>query len=252
MSEAFERFVSEARGDPRVLALFVYGSQAKGRATAHSDYDFGLIVVDAAASDWTSRLEALDNSQFDGRLFSFAAFEAWADWNSPQRWVRYAMDGARLAFDRTGKVQGLIDAKARIPPAEIEAFVDQSLDHFVNQVYRCAKCRRDGDLRAARLEAVEAVAPLLDAVFGLDDGRLRPYPKHLAWELEARPPAAMPFPAEAFLAMLDRLFAGADLEMLQEMLAALEPIGRAAGHAAVFDAWGEALPWMLSFRRPAV
>lgn len=244
----FEGFVEEARADPRVVALFVYGSRGKGRPTAHSDHDFGLIVAEPAVDAWRARLAALDPAVFDGRVFSMAAFEAWAAWDGPERWVRYALEGAPVLFDRSGQIRGLIEAKARVPPAEREAFIDQSLDHFINQVYRCAKCRRDGDRFAARLEAIQAIAPLLDALFALDGGRMRPYAKYLTWELGARPPGALPFPAADFLARLERLLAGDDLAALQELLGALKPNCPALGHDAVFDAWGEALPWMLGFR----
>lgn len=247
VSAAFEEFVAEARADPATVALFLYGSRGKGRPTAQSDHDFGLIVSDAAVAGWSARVAALNHAVFDGRVFSLAEFETWAGWDGRERWVRYALEGAPVLFDRSGRIQGMIEAKARVPPHAAQAFIDQSLDHFINQVYRCAKCHRDGDAFAGRLEAVEAITPLLDALFALDGGRMRPYAKHLAWELQTRPPATLPFPATDLLARLERLLGGADLEPLQELLAEVEPACRSLGHGAVFDAWGEALARMVGY-----
>lgn len=119
--------------------------------------------------------------------------------------------------------------------------------HLINQTYRCAKCLRDGNRFGARLEAAEAIQPLLDAVFALDGGRVRPYAKYLAFELETRPPASLPVGPHLFLQRLDQLLSDSSLEVLQKPVAGLEPICRAAGHGTVFDAWGDARPWMLQY-----
>lgn len=150
--------------------------------------------------------------------------------------------------DKTGEVQSLIDDKGRVPIAENLVFIDASLDHFINQVYRVAKCRRDGDGFAARIEAARALEPLLDGVFALDGGRLRPFAKYLAWELRAHPLAKLPWAPEAFTALLLRVLSVADLAALQELLAGIERLARASGHDAVFEAWGQSLDWMRAFQ----
>ncbi len=229
-----------ARGEAEILALVLHGSRAKGRPTAHSDFDVYVIVSASAFDIWRGRIEALDRSEIDGRVFTLSDFEQWAGWDGPQRWDRYAMDGAKLLFDRTGQVQPLLDAKARVPTTERQRFINASLDHLVNQVYRCGKCRRDGDDLAARLEAAQAIAPLLDLVFALDEGRIRPYPKYLAWEVSTRPPSRLPLPPPEFLGAVEAILGGADLKPLQVLLRAIAPIVRVAGHGAVLDAWGPA------------
>jgi predicted nucleotidyltransferase len=247
MSKAFESLVADARADPDVLAMFLYGSRASGLATIHSDHDFGVIVDDEAVSSWTARLNSLDQAEFDGRAFTLAGFEAWADWSGPERWVRYALVDAKLLVDKTGNLRGLIEAKSIVPAVEARGFINARLDHLINQTYRCAKCHRDRNRLAARLEAAEAIPPLLDVVFALDGGRIRPYAKYLAFELETRPPASLPIAPELFLENLDQVLLGSSLEVLQKLVAEWEPICRTAGYGLVFDAWGDALPWMLQF-----
>jgi predicted nucleotidyltransferase len=53
MPRAFETLVAEARTDPNVLAIFLYGSRASGLASIHSDHGFGLVVLDEGVSAWT-------------------------------------------------------------------------------------------------------------------------------------------------------------------------------------------------------
>jgi hypothetical protein len=246
--DAFDDLLREAETDPLVLAMILYGSQASGLATDGSDYDFVMIVEALAETAWSARLDALDRGELDGRVLTSAAFESWADWNGPQRWLRYALTSATVLLDRTGEAQALIDAKTSVPQAERAKFIDASLDHFVNQVYRCAKCRRDGDALAAKLEAVAAIEPLLDAIFALDGGRVRPYAKYLSRDLVTRPPASLPMTPADFVANLERILAGDDLPALQALLAAIASVARAAGHADVLDAWGETLDWTLAAR----
>ncbi len=244
--ESFERLVVEAQADPQVVALVLYGSQASGLATVRSDYDFAVIVADAVEREWVTRLEGPDRTGLDGRAFTQAGFDAWADWNGPLRWIRYALAGAKVVFDRSGRIGSILEANADVPRVGRAAFIDARLDHFVNQIYRCAKCRRDGDALAARIEAVAAIEPLLNVLFALDDGRIRPYAKYLTRELMQRPPASLRMAPATLIAHLERILAGSDLPALQALLAAIAPVARVAGHAAVLDAWGEALDWMLT------
>ncbi|HZC15197.1 MAG TPA: hypothetical protein VE309_00400, partial [Caulobacteraceae bacterium] len=90
--------------------------------------------------------------------------------------------------------------------------------------------------------------PLLDALFALHDGRLRPFHKYLQWELETWPLERMPWPPGAFLDKLLAILETADRDLQRQMLAAVETLFRAAGHHRVFDGWGPSLPAMTSGR----
>ncbi|MGA0600414.1 hypothetical protein ACO2Q3_06875 [Caulobacter sp. KR2-114] len=245
---AFARLLAEAQGSPEVLGLWLGGSRGKGRATARSDYDLGLVLQDGRHPPWRARLAAIPG--FDAQVFDHAGFAAYAAWGGPQAWDRYSFAHVRALIDRTGDIQALIDAKAAVPPDQVFAFIDAALDRFVNQLYRACKCLRDGDALASRLEAAQAPDAFLDAVFALHGGRLRPYAKYLAWELTEHPLSHAPWPAVDLLALLDQALSPIPVPALQALLAGLEPLARAAGHGGVLDAWGEVLPLVRTFAAP--
>jgi hypothetical protein len=239
---AFARLLEQARADPAVLGFWLGGSRGKDRATVHSDYDVGLVVDEGGVAAWRDRLAALRG--FDAWVFTHPAFAVYAAWGGPQAWDRYSFVGVRALIDRTGDIQALIDAKAGIPADAVAAFVDAAVDRLVNQIYRALKCRRDGDALASRLEAAQAPEAFLDALFALNGGRLRPYAKHLAWELARRPLTVGPWTADALLSLLETALGERPLPALQAMLNGLEGPARAAGHGPVLDAWGDALGWI--------
>jgi hypothetical protein len=102
-----------------------------------------------------------------------------------------------------------------VPPPVIDSFIRAAIDHVINQVFRALKCLRDGDAPAARLEAAEMTAPLLDALFALNGGRLRPYYKYLTWELTTHPLEHCPWGAEELVTKLVEFASRPDSTQLQ-------------------------------------
>jgi hypothetical protein len=243
MTPGYDRLLQAARSDPRILAFWLDGSRGKGFATEHSDYDCTMVVSDEAAEayrvEYTSR-----GGEIDCRVMTLDEFRAYAGWDTAQRYDRYNFAHLRAIVDKTGEVQGLIDEKGRVPPEIAVSFIDSSLDHTINQIYRAMKCLRDGNGAAARLEAVEVVAPMLDALFALNEGRLRPYYKYLQWELTERPLAQLPWRAYEVPQRLTSLLDPASRSVLRETLLGLETLFRKNRHGDVFNAWGDALDWM--------
>src|SRR5690348_13694341 len=182
----FDELHALAQSDPNVLAFWLDGSRGKGRATAHSDFDCTMIVRDGCESEYRTRL-AGKRGVIDCRVMTLSEFRRHAEWGGPTQYDRYNFARLKVLIDKTGEAQSLIDEKGRVPADCVRGFIDASLDHAINQIYRARKCLRDGDATAARLEAAEAVGPLLDAIFAINGGRLRPYYKYLAWELETHP-----------------------------------------------------------------
>jgi hypothetical protein len=219
-----------------------------GRPTEHSDYDCMVILDDAAPDDVRRQIAAYRQPGLDLGVLTLSAFERHAAWGSAEAWDRYSYARLKTSIDKTGRVQPLIDAKGRVPEAEVRSFVEASLDYLINQLYRGLKCLRDGDPAASRLEAAEGVKPFLDAVFALHDGRLRPYYKYLAWELGAYPLEKLAFKSEALIARLVSVQDPGGALALRALVSETHAIFRAAGYGAVFDAWDEALDWILTWR----
>jgi hypothetical protein len=150
--------------------------------------------------------------------------------------------------DKSCRAQPLIDSKARVPQEAVAGFVEDSLDYLINQLYRGLKCLRDGDPQASRLEAAEAVKPFLDAVFALHGGRLRPYYKYLAWELETYPLDQLALGPREILGRLSDVLGEQAALALRDLVAATLPAFRAADFMASIGGWGEAMDWMLAWR----
>lgn len=226
---------------PEVLAFWLTGSRGKGRETAASDYDCVLVVRDDAFEAWRKRHARRALGGTDCSVMTLDGLRAHAAWGGPDAWDRYSYAHVRVLVDRTGGLcQQIIDDKARVPGGEVAGFIGRSLDHYINQTYRALKALRDGLPVAARLEAAEGIAPMLDALFALDGGRLRPFYKYLEWELARNPLAAGQRLALRAPALLDP-----DAETLKSLLRDADRLFRDAGHGPVFDGWGDDLAWML-------
>jgi hypothetical protein len=253
-AEVYAALLARAEQDPNVLAFWLGGSRGMGRPTEHSDYDCALIVADQAIDALRTEFGIEGVAQMDWRpgvdllLMTMGQLEHAAAWGSDQMGHRYAFAHLRAMIDKTGEAQPLIDAKARVPHEAVAGFIEGSLDYLINQLYRALKCLRDGDAPASRLEAAEAVKPYLDAVFALHGGRLRPYYKYLAWELETYPLDQLAFAPQELLDRLAAVLGEQAGLALRDLVAATLPAFRSAGFTASVAGWGEAMDWMLAWR----
>ena len=234
--ETYAELLQRAEEDPAILAFWLGGSRGMGRPTAFSDYDVGIIVAEDAYTPFCRQLGLEGPFQANWRpgvdltVRTFAMFEASAAWGTDEAVYRYSFAHLKALVDKTGRAQALIDAKACVPADAVADFIHASLDHALNQAYRGLKCLRDGDPAASRLEAVDGINPLLDAVFALHGGRLRPYFKYLRWELEAFPLNRLPFDGAGVMERLAAVMAPGGAVALSELLAATQTPFRAAGH----------------------
>ena len=255
-AETYAALLRRAERDPAILTFWLGGSRGMGQPTAFSDYDVGIIVAEDAYQPFCREhgfegpFQANWRPGVDLAVRTFPMFEAFAAWGTDEAPYRYAFAHLKALVDKTGRAQALIDAKACVPAGAVPAFIDASLDHALNQAYRGLKCLRDGDPMASRLEAAAGINPLLDAVFALHGGRLRPYFKYLRWELDAFPLQRLAFDGPAMVDRLAAVLAPGGAIALSELLAATQAQFRVAGRGAAFDGWGETLDWILSWRPP--
>jgi hypothetical protein len=212
--------LSRAEADSDVVGLVLSGSQARGMATEHSDFDVYAVVREHGGRWSTSRTAELDTI-----VISLADLADVSD-----RWQRYSYRGARVLLDRLeGRIGELVVAQATLTAAESQAWVREQLDGYINFVYRAAKNRRDGCDDLARLEEVEAAPWFLWTLFALY-GRVRPYNKYLRWELDTHPLPA-PWTADYLIKAV--------AERPSTLFAELERAARAKGFGDVLDAWDE-------------
>lgn len=220
---SYDDLVRRAEADPAVLGLVLSGSHARGMATAYSDFDVFVIVRDRGGQ-WT---QFRRTPELDEIVCTLADL---ADTSPAAR--RYAFRGAQVLLDRLGgQIGELVEAQATPTEAEATAWARRGLDGYVNQIYRAAKNRRDGQLVQARLDEMESVFWFLMTLFALH-GRVRPYNKYLVWELETYP-LGEPWNARTLPQKLADNPSG--------LFPDLERLARECGHGDVLDAWGDDL-----------
>ena len=217
--------LTRATADLGVIGVILTGSHARGLATEHSDVDV-IVVVSAPTDAWQrDRSPELDLGALTAEQLS----------DTSMRWPRYGFRGAQVLLDRGG-VAALVDRQAVPTAEEARSWARESLDGYVNQLYRAVKSRRDGHPEAALMDERESVPWLLETVFALH-GRIRPYNKYLEWELATHP---LPDPwnealAPAYVA-----------DHPVELFPAVAELAVAHGHGDVLDEWGADIDLILS------
>jgi hypothetical protein len=229
----FEALIAQATADPAVVGLVLKGSQAhEGMSTRHSDHDLYVVLADDAASELAA-FDGYRSRHLDLVVTSLDRFRRPADWE------RYAIARSQVLVDRSdGEIARIVAAMGRLDADEAFGSAAALLDAYANSLYRSVKNHRDANPLAGHLDAAASVGILLDLLFALAC-RPRPYNKYLAWELDR-----FPLPGWDGAALLDavaRITATGDVATQQRLFAQVETAARAAGHAAVLDAWGEDL-----------
>ncbi|MEV5976920.1 hypothetical protein [Streptomyces sp. NPDC052114] len=239
MGNAFETYVTRAEADPGVVGLVLSGSRAReDMATEHSDHDMYVITADDAE---TTDLAGLRSPELDAVVLPLSRFRTRGLPGDAYAWDRYAFVHCRVLLDRLdGGVAELVARKATLTPEEARRLAADSLDAYINSLYRSAKSHRDGRRRAAHLDAAESVPWFLTALFALH-GRVRPYNKYLEWELARYPLGAPHWSLPRLLPVLDRIVADGDLVAQRALFALVERAARGAGHGGTVDSWGEDL-----------
>lgn len=219
---------------------------AAGIGKPWSDYDVRLIVQDDASASVVQYYADAVFPLVDLSVLTLSDFAAYAAWGSPEAWDRPTFTHARVLLDRSGFIQALVADKGRLPPDRQEGFVASMLDAFINSVYRTLKCQRRDDTLCVRLEASEAVTYALHLLFAWE-GRLKPYPAWLTYDLDAAPLTTLPVSSETLLRLLTDIMTDGDTAALQELFAMILGLAHERGHRDIIASWGEDIVWMRSF-----
>jgi hypothetical protein len=226
------RLVAEAQGDPATLALVLTGSRAAGTADHRSDYDL-VWVLDEDDQSLPSRqakdgqVERIEVGR--GRLERLAREEHWA---------RAGFVGARVLFDRTGRIEELVRRLVSYEPGHAAQLAHDHYDSYLNGFVRSVRAWEKRDELGARFHAAESGMFLLKAVFALE-GLVAPY--HDRVRAETLVPLAAQGWHEGELegALLD-LARTADPRRQQQLERRVEELMESRGVRA-HDEWGEQL-----------
>ena len=218
-----DALLEQARDDDNVVGIVVFGSRGKGAfVTDASDWDVFVVVHEHRGERpfvHGAELETIEVTLDELR-------------NQPA-WNRYALTWLEPQLDKTGEVAMALRDAVRVDPA----FAAEPLDGYVNMLYRSLKNARSGLEPASLLDAQESIPWFLEFVFAVH-GRLRPYNKWLAWELETHP---LPWND---LPRLERIARTGDLDEQRALFRDAEAIAREHGHGRVIDGWEPDVAWL--------
>ena len=246
-SEKFNQLLERAKTDDNIIGLFLVGSRGKGFDNEHSDYDIKIITNDEVAETYNKEYAILKSADIDLVVMSLSELKSYAEWNSPFAWDRYTFSHVKTLIDKTGEIQKIIDQKGLIPEKERHDFIANSLDGYINQVFRSIKCFRNQNILGARLEASVSIPCLLDLVFALHS-RPKPFFGYLEKELNLYPLEKLPWKADEFIQKILLILSSADLSTQQEMLKTIEIWLREEGFNKVFDDWEGKDKWTMNYR----
>jgi predicted nucleotidyltransferase len=234
----FADLVDLARRDDGIVGLVLTGSRASGFAvTEASDWDVRLIVRDGVLDEYRGRFGTPHGSPVEVFVLTFDKLAAVGEIGSRMAWDRPSYVHAQVVVDSPdGRVSALIDALRTLPPDVVHALAPERLDDYVNAYHRSAKSHRLGLEPEARLDAAESIPPLLDTLFALH-GRVRPFNKHLRFELERRPLDGEPWTAATLVPRLESILATGDLGEQQRLFRDVEALARDHGLGEVIDGW---------------
>ena len=246
-AEYFAYLVRLAESETGVLGLALTGSRSAGFQDAQSDYDCALFVEDGAEEAFRSSHQDTPHG-IDLGIHTRQSFAQHAEWGSDMAWDRYAWFIADFVVDRTGgDLAAAAREKGRVPEEFVKGHIDASLDWYLNQVARSARCLERGDSVGGHLEACESVRPFLQAAFAVHSRRIVPYYKYLSWEISQRPLHLFEFaPGELVDAVL-QVVAKGSLRDQAKLLGLAESVFPQVGHAGRFEEWETQTWWSRYF-----
>ena len=219
MAEDLDALLADAREDDNVLGVVVFGSRGRG-AFVRDGSDFDVFVV---VREHRGRRPFARGARLETVEVTLDELRNQPDWN------RYTLAWLEPQLDKTGDVAAALRDGVRVDPAT----AGEPLDAYVNSYYRSLKNARLGLELAALLDAQDSARWFLEFVFAVH-GRLRPFNKWLAWELEHHP---LPSSDNLLLARIERIARTGDLGEQAELFRDAERLARAHGLGAVIDGW---------------
>ena len=170
---AFGRFIVEAEASPDVLGVVLMGSRGfEHFVMARSDHD-ALVIVAMDPTPWR-RDHGSPVETWPMTIEQFREHGLTSD-----AWNRAAFLGVQVVLDRLdGEIARLVEEKRTLSPDEAEALGAARVDGYINSLVRSLRNLEAGRQVEGRLDAIESIGPLLEAVFAFE-GRVRPFNKWL-------------------------------------------------------------------------
>ncbi len=245
----FESIYRQGLNDADVIGLFLSGSRGKNFQGAYSDYDIRLVFRNGIDLDKVSQAyKQFEKSQvIEFAFMTLQQLKNYAEFGTEFVWDRYSFSHVKALIDKTGELQAILESKGNLPESIRHDFIRAHLDGFINAVYRSLKCHRRANLLGAKLESITGIPDFLSVIFALE-GRHAPFLGYLEKELTTYPLLRFPLDTQKLLSLLDQIVDLASVSAQQELMQTIEPLCKDEGMVDVFEAWGDAYPWLLSFK----
>lgn len=233
-----DELLKEAKTNPNILGFIWCGARGKDEKflTQYSDYDVCLVLKDDAPHELIKMLESYKSERFEVWPRTLTEFKNHAAWDSEKEWDRYNYAHNKAVLDKTGEIQKIIDEKGSLPKEFQRAVIEESLDNYINQVYRSAKYWRDGNEFAAYLDAVESLPPLMIALYALEE-RLRPYNKYFEWEFKNHLLKFLPWPPDEFITDYKHILLTGDIKTQKKIFTAVKKLFLEHGYSKSIKDW---------------
>jgi hypothetical protein len=241
-SASFDELVAELEADPLVVGLVLGGSRGKGALVdERSDHDLYVVLDDDEDLDaYAERYPSRHGEPVEVMLLSRRGLEGMPAWN------RYTFCHVEPLLDRSG---GWLPDVLRALSTVDAATAAEPLDAYVNSVYRSLRNAERRLLTASLLDAGESVPWFLEFLFAAH-GRIRPYNKWLAWELQHHP-LAPPSPGDTvslgsneLLPRVEHIVRHGDPGEQRALFRDAETLARRLGHTATIDGWEPDVAWL--------
>jgi hypothetical protein len=211
-----------------------------------SDWDVRLVVRDESFAEVADALVTPHGSPIEVAVYSLAAFERVGEPGTETAWDRYSYIHAQVLVDKlAGRIGQIVAAKGVLPEGIGPGLAAYELDGYVNAYYRALKNHRARLAVEAHLDAAESIPPLLTTVFAVH-GRVRPFNRFLAWELE-RFPLPEPWLAhDRFVPRLDKILRKGSIDDQASLFRDVEAFARSHDLGDTIDSWEPDVPWLRS------
>jgi hypothetical protein len=240
-SEPFDRLVAALEADPLVVGLVLGGSRGKGALVDdRSDHDLYVVLEEGADLDvYADRYPSRHGDAIEVLLLSRRGLEQMPAWN------RYTFCHVEPLLDRSG---GWLTETLRALSTVDPTSAAEPLDAYVNSLVRSLRNGERGLATAALLDAAESVSWFLEFLFAAH-GRVRPYNKWLAWELEHHPLSPsqrsnVVLDPNELLPRLERLVRRGDPGEQRSLFRDAEALARQLGHGETIDGWEPDVAWL--------
>ena len=239
----YKNIIDNAKKDPNVLGLILFGSRGMGKEFIHieSDYDLMLIVKDKVKKNYGAK--KIEVPKIDLTVKSESEIKS-----ALEEWERDTYARIKILVNKTSWLKKHLEEISKIPKSQIEDYIKGNLDGYINYIYRSLKCWRDKNEIGARLEANRTIEIFLKVAFALHDRKTVPYYKYLEKDLKNHPLNKFGISSNRLLLMIGKVIDNADVKTQQELLKISERTFRNSGYGKVFDSWGEKLSWMKCFK----